>query len=305
MKFQIKNITKGYILVFVSVLAMANVYIFSKASLNIVHLSQFGVYWFGFGLMYNLFFNRKNFKLSILKPVIRKHTYLIMIIGLLEVLGTGSFFLALKTMTNPALVSFFANATPVFVTILGVTVLKERFNIIEILGIGIAITGSFIIVYNPGLEIRADFYKSLILIVFSGISFSVSTILSKNNIKKIPPSVLSINRVLFLFSASLILLFLSGNSFIIPKEAFLYLSVGSFLGPFLAAFTGYSSLKYIEASRSSVIGSSKALFVLLTSYLYFNMIPTNYQILGGLISILGIIVLTGGKNLNFKKVKFR
>ena len=47
------NTVKGYLFVVVSVLAMANVYIFSKASLNLVNLSQFGVYWFGFAIIYN------------------------------------------------------------------------------------------------------------------------------------------------------------------------------------------------------------------------------------------------------------
>lgn len=302
MKLSIKNTTKGYFLVFISVLAMSNVYIFSKASLNLIHISQFGVYWFGFGFLFNLIFNIKNFKLQILKPIIRKNVLLIILIGILEVLGTSSFFLALKTMSNPALVSFFANATPVFVTILGISILKEHYTIIEITGMFLAIAGSFIIAYNPGLEIRANFYKALILIVFSGISFSVSTIISKNNIKKIPPFILSINRVVFLFTTSLVFLLFSGNSLIIPRNAFIYLSAGSFLGPFLAAFAGYSSLKYIEASRSSVIGSSKALLVLLTSWMYFNMIPTNYQLAGGLISVLGVFILTGGKRLMYKKV---
>ncbi len=301
MKFKFTNTSKGYFLIFVSVLAMANVYIFSKASLNIIHISQFGVYWFGLGIIYNLAFNRKSLKFSKIKPIIKKYGFLISGIGILEVLGTGSFFLALKTMSNPALVSFFANATPVFVTILGVSFLKERFNLIEILGIILAVTGSFIIAYNPGLEIRADFYKALILIVFSGLSFSVSTVLSKHNIKNIHPSLLSINRVLFLFVSSSVLLLLTKNSLIIPVKAFLLISAGSFLGPFLAAFAGYSALKYIEASRTSVIGSSKALFVLLTSWLYFSMIPTFYQLAGGLISILGIFILTSVKRLLYKK----
>ncbi|MCF6184319.1 MAG: DMT family transporter [Bacteroidales bacterium] len=303
LKLKLNNTAKGYLLISVSVLAMANVYIFSKASLNLIHISQFGVYWFGFGITYNFIFNRKNLKLSLLKPVIKKYGFLISGIGILEVLGTSSFFFALKTMSNPALVSFFSNITPVFVTILGISLLNERFNFIEIIGVVLAITGSFIIAYNPGLEIRGNFYKALLLIIFSGLSFSVSTILSKHNIKNISPSVLSINRSIFLFITSLIFLLITHNSFIIPVKAFLLVSAGSFLGPFLAAIAGYSALKYIEASKSSVIGSSKALFVLLSSWLFFSMIPTTYQLAGGLISVFGIFILTAGKSLIYKKTK--
>jgi len=300
---KLNNTSKGYILIFTSVLAMANVYIFSKASLNIIHISQFGFYWFGFGIIYNVIFNKKSLNFKRLRLIYKKYGFLISGIGFLEITGTALFFFALKTMSNPALVSFFANATPVFVTVLGIVILNERFNFIEIIGIFLAISGSFIIAYNPGLEIRGDFYKALILIIFSGMSFSVSTILSKKNIKDISPQILSINRVVFLFLASFIFLLITENTFIISGKAIFLVSVGSFLGPFLAAFAGYSALKFIEASRSSVIGSSKAFFVLLTSWLYFNMIPTNLQLLGGLISIIGIFVLTGGKRLIYKKIK--
>ncbi|NPA68687.1 MAG: EamA family transporter [Chlorobi bacterium] len=297
MKIKINNTTKGYALVFISVLAMANVYIFSKASLNMVHISQFGIYWFAFGILFNILFNRKQFKIKLLKPVIKNNFFFILAAGLLELTGTASFFLAVKIMANPALVSFFANSTPVFVTILGILILKERFNAIEIFGIILTIAGSFVIAYNPGLEIPSDFYKSLVFVIISGISFSVSTVLSKKNIQKVSPSILSINRVLFLFAASVVFIAVSGKSLIIPGKAILFLAAGSFLGPFLAAFAGFSSLKYIEASRSSVIGSVKALFVLLTSYLYFNMMPSKTQIAGGLITVAGLIILSSGKNL--------
>ena len=299
----IKNNTiKGYLLVVVSVLAMANVYIFSKASLNIVNLSQFGVYWFGFAIIYNFTLNYKNVNFKKFKSLKKESYKLIIIIGLLELIGTSAFFMAIKTMSNPALVSFFANSTPVFVSILGIIILKERFNKIEMFGILLAIIGSFIIAYNPGLETPTDFYKSLLLIIISSISFSISLIVSKKNIKEIPPSVLTINRTFFLFAASLIYLLISNSSLIIPGEAIINISIGSLLGPFLAAYAGFSALNYIEASRSSVLGSSKAMFVLITAFLYFNILPSNLQIIGGLFTIAGVLLISFGKILKSKKI---
>ena len=65
------------------------------------------------------------------------------------------------------------------------------------------------------------------------------------------------------------------------------------MGPFLAAFAGYAALKFIEASKSSVLGSSKAMFVLITSFLYFNKIPTEIQLIGGFITIFGVLFIKG------------
>ena len=47
---------KGYIFSFIAVLAMSNVFIFSKAALNEVELIQFGFYWFGFAILWNLLY---------------------------------------------------------------------------------------------------------------------------------------------------------------------------------------------------------------------------------------------------------
>ena len=46
MKFQ--TATKGYFFAFLAVLAMSNVYIFSKAALSEASLPVFGFYWFLF-----------------------------------------------------------------------------------------------------------------------------------------------------------------------------------------------------------------------------------------------------------------
>ncbi len=46
--------TKGYFLTLVGVLAMSNVYIFSKAALQELQLPQFGFYWFLTGLFLSL-----------------------------------------------------------------------------------------------------------------------------------------------------------------------------------------------------------------------------------------------------------
>ena len=77
--------------------------------------------------------------------------------------------------------------------------------------------------------------------------------------------------------------------------------IGSLLGPFLAVIAGYNALKYIEASRSSILGSSKSLFVLLGAYLYFQLLPEPYQLYGGLLTIIGILLISFGKMILAKR----
>lgn len=77
----------------------------------------------------------------------------------------------------------------------------------------------------------------------------------------------------------------------------------STLGPFLASLAGYQALRYIEAGRASVLGSSKGLFVLIGAFFYFGTLPQAHQIWGGLISILGVVLISMGKVWSSKKTK--
>jgi len=289
------NTLKGYLFVLVSVLAMANVYIFSKAALKEINIIIFGFYWFAFALFYNvifLFYSKKNKELKLLN---KSNIQVLIVLGVLEVLGTISFFSAINAMSNPAIVSFLANMAPVLITIFGVVILKEHFIKIEILGILLTIGGAMVISFNPGFEVASDFIKAAVLIFISNLIYAISTIISKKNIQKINPVLLSLNRVVFLFIVSAVALLVTGQSLNVSASVIKYISLGSLLGPFLAALAGYTAIKYIEASRSAVIGSSKSLFVLLTAYLYFGHLPHYYQLIGGLITVVGVLLISTGK----------
>ena len=289
------NTLKGYLFVLVSVLAMANVYIFSKAALKEINIVLFGFYWFAFALFYNVIFLFYTKRYKQIKQLNKSNIFILLVIGVLEVLGTISFFSAINAMSNPAIVSFLANMAPVLITIFGVVILKERFIKIEILGILLTIGGAMVISFNPGFEVASDFFKGAILIFISNLIYATSTIISKKNIQKINPALLSLNRVVFLFIVSAVGVVITGQSLIVSVDVIKYISLGSLLGPFLAALAGYTAIKYIEASRSAVVGSSKSLFVLLTSYLYFGHLPQYYQLIGGLLTVVGVLLISTGK----------
>jgi len=88
-----------------------------------------------------------------------------------------------------------------------------------------------------------------------------------------------------------------GLSFEISRTALKNILIGAFLGPFLTAIAGLYAIKYIEVSRKSILSSTKGLFVLLGSYLYFRKVPTDLQIIGGILSVVGVILIILGKQI--------
>ncbi len=293
---------KGYFWVFISVIALSNVYIFSKAALNEVHIAQFGVYWFGLGMLWNLLFTAKTCKLSTIRKINLKTAGILSVIGILETAATTLFFLALFTIENPSVTSFLGNMGPIFVTILGVSLLKERFNYIEFLGMVITIIGAFIISYRGSDTMGNLFINGTGYVVLASLIFSFSTIIVKKNVgTKLSPAIISLNRTIYLFVFALVMLLVFQKSFAIPGSALINITIGSVLGPFLAVVAGYNALKYIEASRASMLGSTKSLFVLFGSFLYFHHLPQTIQIIGGMLTIIGVLLISFGKLILNKK----
>ncbi len=286
---------KGYGWAFVAVLAMSNVYIFSKAALNEVLLVQFGFYWFLFGLLWNVIFAVRTCKMATFLNLRRKQLAILALIGLLEIVGTTSFFAGIRSIENPGIASFLANMTPVFVTVLGISLLGERFNGVEGAGMALTVIGALVISYSGQSTLQDLFLPGAEYIVLSSLVFAISTIVVKKNVLRLPPALLSLNRVLFLFIFSGVMILSLGASFRVSTGALLNMGIGSILGPFLAVLASYNALRYIEASRQSILGSTKGLFVLAGAYVYFRAIPEGYQVLGGIITIAGVVLVTFGR----------
>ena len=296
---------KGILLAFVASLALANVYIFSKAALNVVHLFQFGFYWFGFALILNLVFIRITKKKINLSEINRKARFAIFWNAFFEVLGTVLFFSAIKLVDNPAIVSFIVNLGPVFTLTLGFFFLNERFKFIEYGGIGITLIGVLVINYSSDTSFAEMLSKGTLIIIFSSLFFSIALTIAKRNIKTIEPIILTSSRIILLFIISFVFILIEGLSFSIDMSSVLYIAGGAFMGPFLAVLSSYYSLKYIELSITNIITSTKSVLVIIGSYFFFNAVMSDNQLIGGSLTIVGIIVISLAKRIkklsNLKK----
>src|SRR6056297_3172166 len=123
----ISDKVKGYFFIILGILANSNVYIFSKAALNEIHIAQFGFYWFGFGLLWNILYAIRTCRFSTFRYLPLRSMLLLLSVALLELLGVTAFFTSIQTIDNPAVVSFIGNIGPFFVALLGIFILKESF----------------------------------------------------------------------------------------------------------------------------------------------------------------------------------
>lgn len=297
----ISDRSKGYLLAIVATIAMSNVYIFSKAALNDIHLAQFGFYWFGMAVVWNFIFGFFSCRYKNIWKTSRKSWLSLALIALMEIMSTTFMFTAIQAMENPAFVSFISNVSPFFVTILGVIFLREVFTRLEIPGIVLTLLGAFVVSYKPGSSLQDIFLPGSSYAFLSAFFVAISTIIAKITIRKVHPLLISLNRGVYLFVYSFIMMLVFDQSFAVDWKPLGNIMIGSLLGPFLTAFVGYYALKYIEASKASLIRSTKSLFVLIGAFILFGQMPQLYQIIGGLISLLGVMLLTMGRARKAKK----
>ncbi|MDD3130735.1 MAG: DMT family transporter [Bacteroidales bacterium] len=292
---------KGYLLALIATISVSTVYIFSKAALQEVSLPQFGVYWFAGALLWNTLFTMRSAEHRRFHRISLKSFKILFILGTIEIIATASFYGAIEITPNPAIPSFLRNMEYVFVTLFGVFLLKEKFSPAEVLGIVLTFTGALVISYQKSAPLSSYFTGTAGLMFITTLFFGARTIIAKKNIRVITPTMLAINRAIYLLLFSLLILKITGHSFVIPTSALINIAFGSFFGPFITSISQYSSLKYIEASRAAIIQSTTALFVLVGAYFIFGRFPADYQLAGGALTISGAMLLVLGKRLKWKR----
>lgn len=286
---------KGYLFAFGATLAGSLVYIFSKAALEEVSLPQFGVYWFSMAIAWNsllVFRKKERMNISMLG---KSNLKFLLLIGLIELVATGAFYASIQASLNPTVPSFLRNLEYIFVTLLGVWLLGEKFSGIQRFGVLLTFSGALVISYKPDATWQTFLTGGTGLMILSTIFYGFRTILAKKHIKQVGPTLLALNRAFFLVTLAMILMLVFRKSFIIPHTALINIAIGSFFGPFLTSITQYSALKYIEASKAAIIQSSTGLVVLLGAFFWFGNLPLPYQIAGGVFTIGGVTMLMIGK----------
>jgi drug/metabolite transporter (DMT)-like permease len=286
---------KGYAWIFLATVTGSTVYVFSKAALNEVSLFQFGIWWFSFAIVWNVLFTLRSKETRHYRAIPKSSWKLLLLLGLVETIATGTFYAAISVAPNPSIPSFLRNTEYVFIAILGVILLKERFRGLEIAGVILTLTGVLVISYHRNGTLHSYLTGSSGLMLLCTSVYAVRTILAKKFIQTISPTMMAINRAVFLLLLATVLLAAFGQPVRIPGRVMLIILIGSFLGPFLTSVGQYSALKYIEASRAAIIQSTTALFTVIGVFLYFGKLPLAYQAVGGLVTIGGVILLILGR----------
>ncbi len=293
-----KHELKGFLYAGIAAIALANSFIFSKLSFKELDFFQFGFWWFFLGSAWNFIYllYPKKKKLFISGWWYKSINKTVIIVAILEAIATGFFYYAILIMENPGVVSFIGNIGPVFVTILGLVILKESFSKSQFIGISVAISGIFILSYKGFGSLSEVFISGSQYVLLASFVFSIATIIARKNHKTLNAHVLSLFRALLLVFSFTVLVFRFSQIHLPDIKTLQYLAAGSFLEVFVTIVFAYLSLKYIKAYQTSITISTKGIFALLSSWAFLQLQPGIFEISGGLLSLIGVYLVSRRKN---------
>ena len=70
------------------------------------------------------------------------------------------------------------------------------------------------------------------------------------------------------------------------------LSIGSLLETLIVIVFAYQALKLIEATKTSLIISSKGVWTLVLAWIFLGVFPTMIQLTGGILTLVGVWLIT-------------
>ncbi len=288
-----RNQSTGTFFAFGASFALAGSFVFSKSVLNQISMIHFGLLWFSLGVIWNgaWFLFRREYKT--LLPSFGLKTRVALVIASLEGAATGLFYMAIKSMENPAVVSFIGNIGPVFVTIMGLTLLKERFKGSQLAGILVTILGVFVINYREG-GFAGFLNPGSIYVIIASFFFALATIAGRKYRQDLNPGYMSLIRS-SLLAIVMAVIFITGPDkgvFDISAQIWRDLLLGSFLETMLVIVFAYQALKMIEATRTSLVISSKGVWTLVLAWIFLGVSPTGVQLVGGILTLAGVWLIT-------------
>lgn len=285
------NQSTGILFAFGASLALAASFVFSKSVLNHLTMVQFGLIWFSFGVIWNgaWFLARREYKA--LRGSGAKKSSVALVIALLEGGATGLFYLAIKAMENPAVVSFIGNIGPVFVSLMGIVLLKERFRRSQLAGILITITGLFVINYREG-GFAGFLDPGALYVISASFLFAVATIFGRRFHHYLVPGYMSLIRSFLLAAFMAILFYRTGALPQITLPLWRDLAIGSLLETLIVIVFAYQALKLIEATKTSLIIGTKGVWTLILAWIFLGVFPSGLQLVGGIFTLLGVWLIT-------------
>ncbi|MGY5855339.1 MAG: DMT family transporter [Candidatus Thorarchaeota archaeon] len=199
-------------------------------------------------------------------------------------------------MTTASDALLLLNLTPIFAVILAAPVLNEKLTSEKIVGLVLATIGAMLIVMNTTPEFATfDLWRLLgdLLVIVSTFFFAVNGIAGKIAIKSVDAVSTTFYSTLFAIPFIWISATLLDDVTVLltmSVQAWLVVMWVAIVNTVIAFVLYYESMKHIEASLIQIMLNLIAVWGVLMSVFVLSETVTYFQILGGTVTVIGVVI---------------
>lgn len=226
-------------------------------------------------------------------PISREDKWKIITLGLVIIIFNQTFYLFGQKLTTAGHGSLLFATTPIFVYLMAMKRLGETWSKMKGLGILLAVVGSAVIVFEKGLKFDFEFLKGDIIILIAVAAWAYYTVWGKPLVQKYG----AFRVTAYTLTSGTIAYFPFGlYRFIIADlsqiDIYGWLSIVyiAILTSVVAYSIWYWLLKYMEASRLSVITNFQPVVAGILGYYILGESLSFLFIIGGLIILSGVTI---------------
>jgi len=204
-------------------------------------------------------------------------------------LGTAtgvSMILGLKglALLDPTFAAFLYRFSPILTISCGMLVLKERLERKEIFAMMIMLLGGLLSVVGRW-EIIGAGVTFTILAICAGV---IQLLIAKSKVHQVHPNVMVAYRVGIAAMVIAIWIFATDSANFSVEIRYWYIALlGAFLGPCVSFLFTFRSYQYWSLSQSSIVLTAQPLLVLPMAYGFLGTFPTERELFGGCMILVG------------------
>lgn len=227
----------------------------------------------------------------------RKDFIPFLILGLINIPMNQFLFFKSLEFTSPANVALAYALTPAFVIVIAMIFLGEKATKLKLLGIIISFGGTVFVLFEKGIDLKSDNFFGNGLALLASLSWAVYTVLGKKYVQKYGATYTSAVTMVFGLLLYLPVFGLYGDSSeiaIVSGVDFLRIIYLGVITSGVGYALWYYSLKKLEASKVSVFNNLQPVLTTLMAVFFFDQLITIPFLLGGILTITGVILTQKG-----------
>ena len=220
----------------------------------------------------------------------RRYVWFFLAVGFLVGASTALNYTAVA-FVDPGTAALLGKTSVLFGLAFGLIWLKERFNAIETVGAVVAIIGTIIITFQPG-----DFFRlGALLVLISTFMYALHAALVKRYSTDMGLAEFFLFRLLC--TTGFLFLFVAGRGQLEWPvwPAWMILVLAGTIDVVLSRGLYYVALRKLKLTHHTLILALGPLVTILWTFLLFGIAPTAQQLVGGAAVLVGVLLVTVGR----------